>query len=98
MIVSGSGRQRGICVISVHTISSLPPPYYSFLRTPRPVQFENGNPLFHLKLGSLAIILRTAVGAKFDYSAARTKVWVSAEDLDSQGRSLCLPDKRPTAL
>lgn len=58
MIVSGSGRQRGICVISVHTISSLPPPYSSFLRTLRPVQFENGNPLFHLKLGSLAIILR----------------------------------------
>lgn len=73
-------------------------PHFSFLRTPRSVQFENGNPLFYLKLGSLALLhrkgdsLQTAVGAKFDYSAARTKAWVSAED------PLGMPDQRPAAL
>lgn len=35
--------------------------------------------------------LRTAVGAKFDYSVARTKVWGPAKDLDPQRRSLCMP-------
>ncbi|ERE76940.1 forkhead box protein K1-like protein [Cricetulus griseus] len=35
--------------------------------------------------------LRTAVGAKFDYSVARTKAWGSAEDLDPQRSSLCIP-------
>lgn len=51
-------------MIASHVSSLPPPPHSSFLRTPRPVQFENGNPLFYLKLGSLAIILRTAVSAK----------------------------------
>lgn len=89
------GRQQRTCA---HTGFSLPFPHFSFLRTPRSVQFQNGTPLFYLKLGSLALLhrkgdsLQTAVGAKFDYSAARTKAWVSAED------PLGMPDQRPAAL
>lgn len=43
-------------MISSHRLP--PTPHSSFLRTPRPVQFENGNPRFYLKLESLAVILR----------------------------------------
>lgn len=44
------GRQQRTCVM-------IPPtPHFSFLRTPRSVQSENGNPLFYLKLGSLAVL------------------------------------------
>lgn len=43
------GRQQRTCVV----IPSIP--RFSFLRTPRSVQSENGNPLFYLKLGSLAV-------------------------------------------
>lgn len=49
------GRQQRTCA---HTGFSLPFPHFSFLRTPRSVQFENGNPLFYLKLGSLALLHR----------------------------------------
>lgn len=46
------GRQQRTCVV----IPSIP--RFSFLRTPRSVQSENGNPLFYLKLGSLAVLHR----------------------------------------
>lgn len=105
MMVCASRRWHGTCPVflagsrgPVLTPASPSHPHFSFLRTPRSVQFENGNPLFYLKLGSLALLhrkgdsLQTAVGAKFDYSAARTKAWVSAED------PLGMPDQRPAAL
>lgn len=90
-------QQRTRVMIRSHQL--LPPtPYFRFLRTPRSVQFENGNRLFYLKRvpgpspPERRQSLQTAVGAKFDYSAARTKAWVSAED------PLCMPDQRPAAL
>lgn len=50
------GRQQRTCV-TIRSHRLLPPtPHFSFLRTPRSVQFENGNPLFYLKLGSLALL------------------------------------------
>lgn len=61
---------------------TLPSPHtFQFPSTPRRVQFANRNPLFYLKLGvpgcyplGRKLPLWTAVGAKFDYSVARTKV------------------------
>lgn len=52
------GRQQRTCVM-IRSHRLLPPtPHFSFLRAPRSVQFENGNPLFYLKLGSLALLHR----------------------------------------
>lgn len=91
--VSGSWR---ICA----TLCSycLPLTHSSFLSTPKMCPVCKWKPCLLPEAGvpgrylpERKLPLRTAVGAKFDYSVARTKAWGSAEDLDPQRRSLCIP-------
>lgn len=101
--VSGSWRLCATDCSHCHPLT-----HSSFLSTPRRVQFANRNPLFYLKPGvpgcsscyplGRKLPLRTAVGAKFDYSVARTKVWGQPRtQIPREGPFACL-HKLPAAL